>query len=254
MLQLQDLKHTFKIIKPKKHIVLLSHMRAYTSLLGHIFGSHENIEGYYEMHTGYYSWKSSLKVKLMYYQEHATKPQGLFMFDKVLHNEHFVSPELLNTPQFFTLIAIRDPQTTIRSILSHYQKVNPEHEYNNFDFAYRYYQQRVQNLSAIAEQIEGQFVYFDADAIKTKSEQTLATISSVLGLNNQLTPNYTKMEKTGARFSGDNSSELFSGEIQTQRKARDEAIESLVIPSQIDDLYHAARETLIKLSSHSIEK
>jgi hypothetical protein len=34
-------------------IFLLSHMRAYTSLAGHILGSHPQINGYYEMHISY---------------------------------------------------------------------------------------------------------------------------------------------------------------------------------------------------------
>ena len=39
--------------KPCARIFLLSHMRAYTSLAGHILGSHPQINGYYEMHLGY---------------------------------------------------------------------------------------------------------------------------------------------------------------------------------------------------------
>ncbi|QQZ27263.1 hypothetical protein HMY34_16720 [Thiothrix subterranea] len=36
-------------------IFLLSHMRAYSSLLGHIIGSQPRINGYYEMHQSYLS-------------------------------------------------------------------------------------------------------------------------------------------------------------------------------------------------------
>lgn len=34
-------------------IFLLSHMRAHTSLMAHILGSHSQINGYYEMHLDY---------------------------------------------------------------------------------------------------------------------------------------------------------------------------------------------------------
>jgi hypothetical protein len=34
-------------------IFLLSHMRAFTSLAGHILGSHPQVNGYYEMHISY---------------------------------------------------------------------------------------------------------------------------------------------------------------------------------------------------------
>jgi hypothetical protein len=239
------IKNAPLIIKPKKHILLLSHMRAYTSLLGHIFGSNSDIEGYYEMHTGYYSWKSRYKVKMMYYQEHQAKKGSRFLFDKVLHNEHWVNPSMLKMDSFSPIIAIRDPETTIRSIVAHYQKINPDHEYNSLSFATTYYKERLSGLADIAHQIPEKYLYFDAEAIKTKTDETLAAMSSFLGLTYGLTPNYKKMEKTGARFSGDNSTELFSGAIQTQEKTRDNTIEGLSISDDVLELYQQVRNTLI---------
>lgn len=249
----KQFKNTPLIIKPKKHIILLSHMRAYTSLLGHIFGSNPEIEGYYEMHTGYYSWKSSYKVKMMYYQDHPSKKNASFLFDKVLHNEHSVSPNILNNKDYFPIIAIRDPETTIKSIIAHYQKINPKHEYNNVDFATTYYKERLTGLANLAKQIPGQYLYFDAEAIKTKTDETLTAMSSFLGLTNNLIPSYKKMEKTGARFSGDNSTELFSGAIQTQEKTRDNSIESLLINDDVIELYQQVRNTLINAAQITIK-
>jgi len=249
----QQLKNAPLVLKPKKHILLLSHMRAYTSLLGHIFGSNADIEGYYEMHTGYYSWKSRYKVKMMYYQEHQAKQNAHFLFDKVLHNEHWVNPNLLNTDNFSPIIAIRNPETTIRSIIAHYQKINPTHEYNSLDFATTYYKERLMGLADIARQIPEQYLYFDAETIKTKTDETLTAITSFLGLTNNLTPNYKKMEKTGARFSGDNSTELFSGAIQVQEKIRDNTIESLPISDDVIELYQHVRNTLINTAQVTVK-
>ena len=41
-------------------IFLLSHMRAFTSLAGHILGSHPQINGYFEMHISYDDGKEEL--------------------------------------------------------------------------------------------------------------------------------------------------------------------------------------------------
>jgi len=38
---------------PYARVFLLSHMRAFTSLAGHILGSYPQINGYYEMHLSY---------------------------------------------------------------------------------------------------------------------------------------------------------------------------------------------------------
>jgi hypothetical protein len=76
---------TAAILLPKQHIFLLSHMRSYTSLYGHIMGFNPAICGYYKMHIGYYSWKSLIRQKLLYFESEATKPGFSCMFDEVLH-------------------------------------------------------------------------------------------------------------------------------------------------------------------------
>jgi hypothetical protein len=43
----------YPLFDPYARIFLLSHMRAFTSLAGHILGSHPQINGYYEMHISY---------------------------------------------------------------------------------------------------------------------------------------------------------------------------------------------------------
>jgi hypothetical protein len=51
---------------PYARIFLLSHMRAFTSLAGHILGSHPQINGYYEMHISYE--ESILCVQIFFYK------------------------------------------------------------------------------------------------------------------------------------------------------------------------------------------
>ena len=52
-------------------IFLLSHMRAFTSLAGHILGSHPAINGYFEMHISYDD-ASALDKQLDVFQQHET--------------------------------------------------------------------------------------------------------------------------------------------------------------------------------------
>jgi len=47
-------------------------------LLSHIFGSNPEVEGYYELHMGYYSWKSLLRQKLRGYP-HIELPEALLI-------------------------------------------------------------------------------------------------------------------------------------------------------------------------------
>ena len=62
-------------------IFLLSHMRAFTSLLGHILGSNPEINGYYEMHLSYED-ASALESQLAEYTKHdPLKRNSGYLFD-----------------------------------------------------------------------------------------------------------------------------------------------------------------------------
>lgn len=201
------------LLSSKKHLFLLSHMRANTSLMGHLLGSHEQINGYYEMHIGYYSLKSLVRQKILYSQEHRIKKNSGYMFDKVLHNEHHISERIQKHPKSHILISIRAPEFTIPSIVSLYQKINPGHEFTSPEFAAAYYCKRLDLLADIASVKNFNFLYFDADAIKSKPTLTLQKISRFLDLKTPLCTKYEKMHNTGKEKAGDSSSSLLKGEI-----------------------------------------
>ena len=51
------------VLKPRKYIFLLSHIRGYTTVLGHILGSHREISGYAETWTSYQTPRDLLKLR-----------------------------------------------------------------------------------------------------------------------------------------------------------------------------------------------
>ena len=212
----QALKTVFKaptILNGKKHLFLLSHMRANTSLMGHLLGSHPEINGYYEMHIGYYSRKSLFRQKALYCESHALKPSSTYMFDKVLHNEHEVTDAMLTNSRCHFLISIRAPEYTVPSIVSLYRKAHPEHEFTEPKNAAHYYCQRLETLAAMVKRCTFEYLYLDADVIKVNPSDTLERLTDYLGLNSPLTSRYEKMHNTGKAKAGDSSSSLMSGEI-----------------------------------------
>ena len=73
-------------------IFILSHMRAFTSLAGHILGSHPQINGYFEMHISYDD-ATALDKQLEVLQESETlKQNSQFIVDKLLHNDYQLKP------------------------------------------------------------------------------------------------------------------------------------------------------------------
>ena len=114
-----------RLVVQHRNIFLLSHMRANTSLFGHLIGSHPEVEGYYEMHIDYYSWKSLWRQKLRHFSGHRAKPGARFMFDKVLHEGHHVAPEILRRETSRTIFMLREPGQSVKSLVALYRKRNP---------------------------------------------------------------------------------------------------------------------------------
>ncbi|NVK54892.1 MAG: hypothetical protein HWE26_04705 [Alteromonadaceae bacterium] len=203
-----------QVLKPYQPILLLSHMRANTSLAGHILGNHPDINGYYEMHIGYHSWKSFFRQRLIFAEQHRLSSKATYMFDKVLHNEHYISTSLLNNNKTKTLISLRAPETTIPSIVRLYSKVNPTHEFNSVEGATKYYLSRIQKLKNFANLLDD-FYYFDAEDLRNNTMQCLSGITEYLELESLLTPEFKSQTLTSAKRVGDSSGNLDAGKIKS---------------------------------------
>lgn len=236
------------IILPKTHIFLLSHMRAYTSLFGHIMGSNPAICGYYEMHIGYYSWKSPIRQKLLYFKQESAKPGFSYMFDKILHNEHSVSLDVLNCNRSRTIFSLREPRYVIPSILKLYGDVDPTHEFNSEAFATQYYIKRLAVLEAIAESLEQEFFYLDADSLKLDTQACLANLSDWLQLRTPLSDTYALQQYTSRTRYGDSSEALRAGHIRREASPYRDWSPPEELLQSANRAYREARSTMIKLS------
>lgn len=204
-----------EIFRTYKRVLLVSHMRANTSLLGHLLGSNPQVEGYYELHMGYYSWKSFVRQKILYFSEHRRKPGAVFLFDKVLHDDHAINMNLFRNEK--VLFSLRPPASTIRSIVSLYRKVDPEHAYSTVNGATNYYLTRLVSLRKLADQVAGDFLYLDADALRLNTSETLETIGDYLGLESKLDEHYDVQPLTGQVRVGDSSSSIGLGRVNKKQ-------------------------------------
>ncbi len=96
-------------------------MRAYSSLMGHILGSHPQINGYYEMHLSY-SRASYLDEQLrLYRQSESPKAGSTYLFDKLLHNDYALDARILAGSDDRMLLSIRSPEDGLKSIIHLFQ-------------------------------------------------------------------------------------------------------------------------------------
>jgi len=238
---------------PKQHIFLLSHMRAYTSLFGHIMGSNPAICGYYEMHIGYHSWKSLIRQKLLFFSEEEMKPGFSSMFDKILHDDHEISSRILNCDRSSAIFCLRRPQETIPSILKLYSDTDPGHEFTRESYAIDYYVRRLASLDRIASSLEHGYFYFDAESLKQDAENCLARLSDWLDLDTPLSPNYTLQKNTSRKRYGDTSGRLEAGHVVGESSVYDGIQYNLESMRAAQDAYETVRRRLVEQSDqHSV--
>ena len=201
------------IISKQKTILLLSHMRANTSLIGHILGDHPEINGYYEMHIGYYSWKSKIRQKLRFFAAHSDEQVKPFLFDKVLHSDHEVTPSFMLRDDVTILICIREPIKSVQSIVSLYAKNDPSHEFATEAGAAEYYIERCNTLTDIARNLHSKFTFYSAESLVKDTNATLQSLTKAIGLRTALSSTFKTKKLTGVGTTGDNSGNLNNGKV-----------------------------------------
>lgn len=232
------------ILRSYRRILLIGHMRANSSLIGHILGSNPEIEGYYEMHMGYHSWRSFYRQKLKYFAEHRPKAGARFIFDKVLHDDHSVNYQLFSG--HYLLFTLRTPEVTIPSTVRLYQRVDPRHEHATVEGAADYYLQRAASIARQSADATGGYFYYDADALRDATDQALTGLSDYLGLRTPLSQEYRQQNLTGARRVGDSSKSINSGKVISQRNDYSDITVPDPLLDRARDVYRRSRETLLK--------
>ena len=188
-------------------------MRAYTSLVGHLLGSHPEIDGYYEMHQSYASAEDLARQAWRYAEQHSLKPGGRYLFDKLLHNDYTLALEQLDPDRTIVLMALRPPESTLKSIVSLFARKPGNDPYADPTGAATYYIERLRALAAFGQQYPRRFHYFDAALIRTDTERVLAALGAWLQLGSPLAERYQSFARTGVAGAGDSSPAIASGRV-----------------------------------------
>ncbi|SEK59876.1 hypothetical protein [Ectothiorhodospira marina] len=241
--------HYWAAARPYGRIFLLSHMRAYTSLFAHILGSHPEIDGYYELHIGYYSWRSLLRQKLVYFvrDNHNPKRGARFLFDKVLHNDHRLSDTILTRKGFSFILALRPPHETIPSINELYARVDPQNPLATELGAFCYYLDRLETLCDISQSLSGRYLYLDAECLRSRTAETLPLLADHIGVKQPLSEEYEVKPLTGLAKRGDSSSNIHTGHISRKATLHSPVTDAARL-AEAREAYQAAREMLIQNS------
>lgn len=235
------------VLIPRQHILLVSHMRANTSLFGHIIGSSPEISGYYEMHIGYYSWKSLIRQKLLFHEDHPGTKSTRYYFDKVLHNEHDILVPVLNRSNCKYIFMLKKPERTIKSICNLYKKIEPEHEFSTVTGATNYYIDRVEGMRDILIECKdkSRCYYLDAESIINDTTDTLKDLSDWLNLKTPLSPEYKKFNFTGVEKFGDTSPTISHGKVSSNKESYEDIVIDETLLEKAELVYNDVRESIM---------
>jgi hypothetical protein len=198
-------------------IFLLSHMRACTSLAGHILGSHPQINGYFELQIGYEDAAAFDRQLAVYTQYETLKPAGRYLFDKLLHNEYALDTARTGDVECRLLVALQEPRRTISSIIELFARKGPDELYATPQGAAGYYMERLRWLAGFCQVARQPYCYYDAELFQVAPERLLGKLTQWLALDPPLSEQYQVFSQTGVPGKGDSSPLIRSGRIATTR-------------------------------------
>lgn len=235
-----------RLLSKYQNIFLLSHMRSNSSLLGHLIGSHPEINGYYEVQQDYLTSSDFLLQKIKFAMANIVKPNSRYFFDKLLHNGVNIDCNLVAQKNAVVFISLRDVNATIPSIMKLAKQENWRDQ--SEEYASRYFLRRLGDLANYGEQLKGKYAYFDADLLRDRSEETLRFLTDALGLSTQIPSEYNVQSLTGVGGAGDTSEAIMSGKIMPTSNTSDN--NEFATDQQIQDKFNDVRLLLIN-NSHS---
>lgn len=227
-------------------------MRAYTSLAGHILGSHPQINGYFEMHHSYDDASSLNRQLALYLENEELKPNSRFLFDKLLHNDYCLRPERLGLSEMKVLVCLREPEQTIKSIVSLFSKKEIDDLYASPVASARYYIERVSALADYCRAHGQRYYYFDSALLPSAPDLLLPEMSRWLALDSPLKDRYDIFSGTGEAGKGDSSGVIRSGRINdrvSDYSSIDVPENQLVTARQI---YQECRRQIIEHAAESV--
>jgi len=202
------------------YIFILGHMRSRSTLLAHIIGSSNEVCGYYETHHSYHSKLGLYRLKFDLRDQTNPSLKRQTYLDKILHNKHVVGPRILRRPNVKAVFLAREPEATLKSMLSMGIRKNL-YRFSDEASALDYYSSRLDVLEEYGKLREGNFFFVDSDELIDRFDDLRFALTTWLGLSNLLEAEYQIFNKTGRAVFGDSSDRIKSGKIEKTQTEHD---------------------------------
>lgn len=235
--------HPEIILGNSKYLFLISHMRSYSTLISHLLGSSEEINGYKENHLSYRSTGDLIHLRYRTQQAIEARLDGTYILDKILHNHAEISPKMLKKDTIHILFTIRKPVETVKSIINMGSKLVDVEWYRDEDQVAGYYEGRLQKMCEYAKLVGKRGAYLDAEAILNHPEEVVSRLSGWLQLNKPLDTEYQTFKHSGQPFHGDPSKNILEGKIIKKKGSYDIEI-STATENRVIEAYKEAKRVI----------
>jgi len=226
-----------------KYLFILSHMRSRSTVLSHVLGSNKGICGYSELFSSYNNYIDLLKLRIRRYKELQCEPKDKYILDKLLHNHIDISSEIFGSQTPKVILLIREPESTIKSIINMGHKVEDDWLKNEKN-ATEYYCARLSRLTEYAQILDGSYFFIESDDIVNNTDTVLNELSNWLNLDSPLENSYSIFGNTGKPGHGDPSNNILSRKI-TKTDSNSDIIVSQELLQTANSSYQQCKETLI---------
>jgi hypothetical protein len=187
-------------------VFILGHVRSGSSLLAHILANHPDIVGAGETHICYQTQADLPKLVLRTCELlHRPFLGETYVVDQI--NHPYVSNDVLLARQLYkSIILIREPEATIRSIMTLFKCQERE--------ALEIYIRRLEELTRYGPLLGDRALLVQYGDLIDRTDETLTALTRFLGLDSPLTPNYATHRMTGRmEGNGDPSDNIKAGQI-----------------------------------------
>lgn len=185
-----------------KYLFVFSHMRSRSTVLSHILGDNLDVCGYKELHQSYENHLSLIKMRFNLYNDLKCDFRNKYLFDKILHDDCYISDKLFSKTKPKIIFLLRDPESTIKSIINMGKKTGIKWYKKPSEVA-DYYCSRLLDLEEFAIKYGKGNFFIDSDNLVNKPEEVLSDLTNWLKLKEPLKRDYTIYKDTGVSGFGD---------------------------------------------------
>lgn len=196
-----------------RYLVLLSHMRSYSSVLAHMLGSAPEVEGCGETHVRYRNVFDLWRLRRRIRAGTGQPLRGHWLLDKVVHNETRPVDRFVGLERMRVLIFLRRPELAIASLMHLTRCQEPGSPFVQAQACADYYVTRLHRLRADGERYGRHAMYFDAETVVERPQELLAAIGDWIGLARPPATEYRLAPGTSAYGFGDPLPNLRSGRL-----------------------------------------